>query len=353
MKKPLLVAIFVIVFIAAFLLIFLPGKSEKPETEGGNDSTNQSTKPFDYDLEEYITLGSFPSVTIDQADVDELVKSAKDSVAASYGETKEVTDRPIQNGDTVNIDYVGTLDGVAFEGGTDSGYDLVIGSGSFVPGFEDGLIGKNLGDEVALDITFPDNYYEHLAGKAVVFTVKINKITETVVPELTDAMIITIGSEDYKTVAEFEAFITKLAKKNVIWQTYVESCKVIKYPEKEVNNIYNNIIASYESQAKYYGVTLDYLVSVMGYSSLDHFKTLALDEAKNSVLAEMVIYQTVRKHNITVTDEEYNKYALEFAKSNGLSSVANMESQMEKEYIMLNVYQLKMIDNAYSASVGN
>lgn len=349
MKKILLVAICVVVFISAFLLIFLTGNDKQPEVNGGDETSNENAKPFDYDLEEYITLGSFPSVSIEQSKVDELIKSVKDSIAKQHAENKEVTDRAVQNGDTVNIDYVGTMDGVAFEGGTDTGADLVIGSGSFIPGFEDGLIGKKLGEEVVLDLTFPENYYEDLAGKSVVFTVKINKITESVIPELTDAMIADLKSADYKTVEEFDSFINVLAKKNVIWQTYVESCKVIKHPEKEVNNIYNNIISNYESQAKYYGTTLDYLVSAMGYPSLAKFKELMMEEAKGSVEAEMVIYQTVRKYNITVSDEEYKTYALEFAETNGLTSVEEMEKQMDKEYIMLNVYQLKMIDMAYNA----
>ena len=87
----------------------------------------------------------------------------------------------------------------------------------------------------------------------------------------------------------------------------------------------------------------------MGYPSLAKFKELMMEEAKGSVEAEMVIYQTVRKYNITVSDEEYKTYALEFAETNGLSSVEEMEKQMDKEYIMLNVYQLKMIDMAYNA----
>ena len=353
MKKIILVSVLAVVFLCTFLLIFFTGN------DNGNGGTSDETtvngenneKMYDYDLGEYVVLGEFPKVTYDNASVDELVADSVNQIASNFAETKEITDRAVKDGDTVNIDYVGTMDGVAFDGGTDQGYDLVIGSGNFIPGFEDGLIGHTLGEEVVLDLTFPDSYHvADLKGKAVVFTVKINKITESIVPELTDAMVESLEQDDYKTVAEFNAFITDLATKEVIWETYVKSCEIKKYPEKEVDGYINNVISNYTVQAQYYNMTLESLLSIMGFSGLDQFKEYVEKDVKNTVATEMVIYQTVREKKIEVSDEEYSTYALELAEENGIASVEELENQVDEEYIIVSVYQKKLINMLYEAS---
>lgn len=355
MKKIVLVAVLVIVFLCTFLLVFFTGNDKNEGVNPGETTAtgenNESDKLYDYDLGEYVVLSDFPKVSYDNAKVEELVTNTVNQVATSFAEKKEVTDRAVKNGDIVNIDYVGTLDGVAFEGGTDQGYDLTIGSGNFIPGFEEGLIGHNIGEEVKLDLKFPDSYHvEDLKGKAVVFTVKINKINETIVPELTDAMIASLKRDDYKTLDEFKVFIKNLATKEVIWETYVKSCEIKKYPEKEVDSYINNVISNYTIQAQYYNMTLDNLLSAMGFASLDKFKEYVEADVKNTVAMEMVVYQTVREKKIEVSDEEYKVYALELAKENNIASVEEMEKQVEKDYIMTGIYQKKIIDMLYKAS---
>ncbi len=355
MKKILLVAVLSIVFLCTFLLVFFTGNDKNegsiPNETTSNGENSENKKMYDYDLGEYVVLGDFPEVTYDSVKVNELVASAVNQVASNFAEKKEVTARAVKNGDTVNIDYVGTMDGVAFEGGTDEGYDLIIGSGNFIPGFEEGLIGHNIGEEVVLDLKFPDSYHvADLKGKAVVFTVKINKITETIIPELKDVMVEALNQEDYKTVAEFKAFVTNLATKEVIWETYVKSCEIKKYPQKEVDGYINNIISNYTLQAQYYNTTLDNLLSAMGFQSLDKFKEYIETDVKNTVATEMVIYQTVREKKIEISDDEYKTFALEIAKENSITSVEELEKQVEKDYIMTGIYQKKLISMLYEAS---
>lgn len=345
MKKLITVLAFFVLFVCAFLFIIFGGKKD----DLGNTDTQKENIPYNYDLSEYVTLGEYPNIKVDPARVDELVATAVDALAQNFAEQKEVIDRPIKNGDTANIDYVGTLDGVAFNGGTAQGTDLVIGSGNFIDGFEDGLIGHSVGEEVKLDLTFPESYHSaELAGKSVVFTVKINKITESIVPELNDTMILALKRDEYKTVEEFNAFIRKMATENVIWESYVASCEVKKYPEKEVAEYTEKIVSNYSAQASYYNTTLETLISSMGFSSVDQFKEYAEDSAKGTVKAEMIMYHTARTQNITVSDEEYKTMGLEIAKENEYESVEKMEEALGKEYILLSIYQKKMIDTVYN-----
>ena len=162
------------------------------------------------DLSKLVTLGQYKnlelsvnSAKVTQEDIDAQIENALSSEA----EQVEVTNRAVKEGDIVNIDYEGKKDGVAFDGGTAQGYDLTIGSGTFIDGFEDGLIGAKIGDTLDLNLTFPENYgAAELAGQDVVFTVKVNSIKEEKLPELTDELAKKINPE-VKNVDEFKAYI--------------------------------------------------------------------------------------------------------------------------------------------------
>ena len=147
---------------------------------------------------DYVTITKYKGVEIDKVDStkvsDDDVESQINSVLQSKATTTEVTDRAAHNGDTVTIDYEGKKDGVAFDGGTATDAQLTLGSGTFIDGFEDGVVGHNIGDTFDLDLTFPENYgNEELAGQAVVFTVTLKAISQTDVPELTDEFVHTPG----------------------------------------------------------------------------------------------------------------------------------------------------------------
>ena len=137
-----------------------------------------------------ITLGEYKGITVTSISQDAF-DAEINNILEGYAEFVEV-DRPAQNGDIVNINYVGTLDGEEFEGGadtSDAGTDLELGAGMFIEGFEEGLIGAKAGEEKVLNLKFPEDYYEDLAEKDVVFTVTVNRVQEKVVPELTDEFV--------------------------------------------------------------------------------------------------------------------------------------------------------------------
>ena len=165
-----------------------------------------------------------------QIDVDdETVENVLASELARHAYQQEVTDRPAKEGDTVNIDYKGMKDGVAFEGGTAQGYDLTLGSGSFIDGFEDGLIGAETGETRNLELKFPYRYKNNpdLAGQPVVFEVTVNKIVETVTPELTDEYA--AENSDYATAEEYREGLRDIMreqnKKNAVLDALMEQAE--------------------------------------------------------------------------------------------------------------------------------
>ena len=163
------------------------------ETETETEDTNAYA--YDYDVESLVKLGDYKGLTYTETDTsvsDEEVESQINSTLTAHATPEQIKDRAVEDGDTVNIDYEGKIDGETFEGGTASGASLTIGSDSFIDGFEDGLIGVKPGEKKTLNLKFPDDYKTNpdLAGKAVVFDVTVNYIEgDDIVPELTDDFV--------------------------------------------------------------------------------------------------------------------------------------------------------------------
>ena len=312
----------------------------------------KNEKLYDYELKEYVTLGTFPKVKLDEEKLQKAIDDAVKSVAEKHKEKVDVTDRPVAKDDIVNIDYVGKVDGKEFTGGSAKGTDLTIGSNKFIAGFEDGLIGWNIGDEKDLNLTFPENYSStDLAGKPVVFTVKINSIKKEVIPELTDKMIEELESGEYKTVSEFLKYQREYNVETLLWEEFLKSCSVTKYPEKETKELYNQTIEAYKTMAiNYYGTTLENLVLNYGYSTLDSFFAETLANSRNTVKEEMVVYLTVRENKIEISDEEYKTLGLEMAKENKYDSLEAYEDYVGEDIIKYNIYKDKIIEMAIKAN---
>lgn len=306
--------------------------------------------PYDYDLKEYITLGAFPNVELDEDELQEKLDEAISEITSKYSTTNEITDRAVQDGDTVNIDYVGKMDGKEFEGGSDEGHDLKIGSNEFIAGFEKGLIGKKIGEDVTLNLTFPEDYgTADLRGKEVVFEVKINKIKETVTPDVSDKMV--EEQTEYATVKDFCDAKTKELAEELLWEKYIDSATVSRYPKKETKAYYDQLISYYKQLAAYNGVTLETMVSTFGgYSSVDDFFAYALSSAKSTVKEEMVVYLTVREHDITLTDEDYKKLGGELATEYGYKDLEEYEDANGVTAIKANVYTDLIVEKILGAS---
>lgn len=273
-----------------------------------------------------------------------------------YSELVEV-DRAAAEGDTVNINYVGLLDGVAFAGGTDdseAGTDLELGSGSFIAGFEDGLIGVVAGEQRDLNLTFPDPYQNNpdLAGKAVVFQVTVNAVKELQVPELNEELLAEVAPT-YKTVDEFLTALQETLNLESYYEqitnTLMESCEVEKYNEADVEERKERLINEYTTYAQYYGANygLDAETSIMyflGFESMDAFKEAMGEYAYEVEKNAMIMNEIAKLENITVSDEEYAASVEEMATYYGYEDVATFEEDNGKDIIVLNMLSEKVME---------
>lgn len=191
--------------------VAIDAEEDAEEKEDGAEAAGTDALVYlsDFDAKDYVALGEYKGVEIQVDEPQEISEEYLNSYIAmllSYDAVAvEVTDRSVETGDTVNIDYEGKMDGVAFEGGTAQGADLTIGSGAFIAGFEDGVIGMEIGQTKDINLNFPDPYTVNpdLAGKAAVFTVTVNSISVKETPELTDEYVTGLGIEDCSTVEDF------------------------------------------------------------------------------------------------------------------------------------------------------
>lgn len=272
-------------------------------------------------LSKYITLSDYKGIKVDTKsdEFKEFYNNVISSDVSSNDLYVKKTEGTVENGDTANIDYTGKKDGVAFEGGTAAGYDLEIGSNSFIDGFEAGLIGKKIGDTVDLNLTFPENYQStELAGKAVVFTVKINyvKTDEERKPEDYYSEL------GYKTADEYTADVTERAVKNYLLDKVKSEAKIKEYPEAEIDTMYGSYKNMLEQNLKSsYGVDLATYLSSNNMTEDSFKEDLVKNQIKPVMDEQMVAYSILDNEKLGLKDEEVNKKIAETVKSINNSQV--------------------------------
>ena len=284
--------------------------------------------------QDYVTLpDNVAALPIKKADVtpsDSDVQARIDSLLSQYSTTQAVTDRAAQNGDVVNIDYSGTVDGVAFNGGTYQGYDLTLGSGSFIAGFEDQIVGHNTGDTFDVTVTFPDGYDAstdsdgntvELSGKEAVFRVTVNSISEPVTPELTDEWVdSTFGTgDDVHTVEALRTYFSDaLYDQNLedaIMDSLLDNAAFQDLPS-EVPGYYACMFLNYYYQlASYYSSDLDTIAQAQGYTDAN-----AMLGASDSVITHLakqdLLYQAIAEsQGIEPTQEQLDAAAASYSGS--------------------------------------
>lgn len=254
-----------------------------------------------------------------------------------------VEGKEIESGDTAVIDYEGFDNGVAFKGGKGENYSLVIGSNTFIPGFEDQLIGKKSGDEVEVNVTFPTEYHaKELAGKPVVFKVKVNDVKVKEVPELDDEFA--KDTSEFDTLAELKEDIkvkiqqrkdedSKSKMKNDIIEKICENTE-IEIPNGMIENQVNNLIMQLNYQLQYQGMNLDTLLKMTGRDISD-LKEERKEDAKKQVKAELVLNKIATLENIEVSEEEVDK---EIEK---MASMYNIEADKLKSTMGSEINNLK------------
>lgn len=298
------------------------------------------------DYSKYVELGQYKGieVTVQSTEVtDDEVTKEIDERLNNDSENKEVKDRAIKKDDIANIDYVGKIDGKEFEGGSAEGTDLTIGSGQFIPGFEDQLIGVKKGETVDVKCTFPEDYQnEDVAGKDAVFTVTVNSIKEKVVPKLTDAWVKESSSDEYKTVEAYKEGVKAELVKNKenqaevqktadVLTAIVKNSKISGYPEDEIDEYIDEMKQYYEQMMSMYGMTFDQYLEQMGQTEED-FREEAKTAAQATIGRQMVCKMIAKAEGMTVTEEEYKKGLEDYAQKYSTTSKTYTAEEFEEAY---------------------
>ena len=309
------------------------------------------------DLGDYMQIQYKPTETqVTSEDVDDAVQELVNS-----NSTKEQKKTGVAaEGDTVNIDYVGTVDGVEFEGGNTkgAGTDIVLGSSGYVKGFDEQVEGHSPGETFDVKITFPKDYgKEKLNGKDAVFKTTLNYISETVYPELTDAFV--AEKTEYKTVKEYKAakeaeLVKKQAEEDVetdkekMMEQLMKTSAVKQYPQAELEERIKELISRIESAAQSYGMTLDQYLMAFGYDA-DGFQEEIRTSVEKYIQRKMIVCAIASKEDINVDKKEADEEIQKLLKSYSLSDVNDLNEQTgykEEDYYYI-VLEEKVIDFIY------
>lgn len=254
---------------------------------------------------------------------DEEVDAELERVRERNSRKVPVEGRAAENGDVANIDFVGTVDGVKFEGGEAQGFDLTLGSGQFIPGFEDQVIGMNVGEEKDVNVTFPENYQaEALKGKAAVFAVKLNSLQGKELPELTDEFIKdATGSETIEAYkAKTKERLTQQAERrandateNSILDAIAANTEV-EIPQAMIEREIDNLVQKFEYQLMYQGLKLEDYLNFLKVTNEDFRKNYA-EQAEKNVKSQLIISEIIKAENIEATEEEVDAKIAEQAAS--------------------------------------
>ena len=324
MKKKLYLAV-----LATCMMLAWNGcgnDKETAENDTAAEQTEQTSDAADSDesgstrlvsvdnVEKYVTIAEYKGIALDHSVAEVTDENVEKRVAQNLqGKSEEVTDKDvvIQNGDTATINFVGTKDGVAFEGGTANNYDLVIGSGTMIPGFEEGILGMKKGETKDITVTFPENYQSsELAGQEAVFQITVQSFKRP--PELTDTWA--AANTDYKTADEYRASVrTQLEQeaqdqaesslRSTAWTTVYSNSEVVEYPEKDIEGATQEFRSQIEAYAKQGNMELEDFVKSQGVS-MDDFEAQCQQYAQNKVKQNLIIQGIMDAEGMTLEDEE-------------------------------------------------
>ncbi len=265
-----------------------------------------------------------------------------------------VEGRSAQNGDIANIDFVGTVDGVKFDGGEAEGFDLTLGSGQFIPGFEDQVVGMNIGEKKDVNVTFPENYQaEALKGKAAVFAVTLNALQAKELPELTDEFI--KDATGSATVEEYKAKTKERLQKqadrrandateNSILEAIAANAEA-EIPQAMIEREIDSLVQKFEYQLMYQGLKLEDYLDFLKVSLADFRKNYE-EQAKKNVMSQLIISHIVKEEKIEATAEEVDARVAEQAASVGKETEEykkNMDPR-QLDYISSDIVITKLFD---------
>ena len=279
------------------------------------------------DIYPEVTLGQYKGLEVEKTEAsvtDAQVQAELDRMAQNVAST-EVVDRAAQMGDTANIDYDGFDNGVPFDGGKGTNHDLKLGSGAFVPGFEEQVVGMSAGEEKDINITFPEDYHADLAGKPVVFHVKVNKVTVTIVPEQDDEFAKDVS--EFETLEELKADIRTKALEQAqkqIDSVFEQACvdkaaenTTVDMPKGLIEAELDNQMERFAYQLQMSGYSMQQYAQMMG-GDVNTMRNAFRPAAEKQAKANVTLAKIVETEGITVTEEEINTELESLAKQYGL-----------------------------------
>lgn len=346
--------------------------SENQQVEVEEQQTVDSEMDYGLRMDEmnmadYVVLGEYMALNADvnvKEPTQEDIQNQIDEDLEGIAQTEELTEGEVQQGDTVNIDYVGKKDDVAFDGGTAQGYDLTIGSHSFIDGFEDGLIGAEVGQTVDLNLTFPEQYHsEELAGAEVVFTVTVNSIQRKHVPELTDDIVsqldgtcstvdeLKVAVRDYlytvnKEDAENEA-------KSQLLEEVAANAQVKEVPSKLVDERVDYMTANAARYAASYNMTYeDFVINAM-QMTVEDFETRIREESEKDIEKYMVAYAIAQQEGLIITPEDAKESLEPYVQYMGFNSYEEMMLTAEGRSMLEGEQLTKVVDYLFENAIVN
>ena len=287
--------------------------------------------------------------TVSDADVDKDIEDTRLRLAKD----EDVTDRAAEMTDTVNIDFAGKMDGKAFDGGTAEGYDLTLGSHQFIPGFEEGVVGMNIGETRDIEVTFPEDYQaEELKGKKAVFTVTLHKITGKVRPELDEEFAKKMGSD---SVDAYRAKVRERLERNAASRSLNETENSIiteiakgakaEIPQAMIDKQNEFALQRLEYNLMYQGIRLDDYLKYLNTTREAYMHTFD-EESKRTVLHQLIVEKIIKLENIEATQEEIDAKVAEQAKSVGKETEEYKKTMDPRqfEYIESDIKVTKLFD---------
>ena len=313
----------------------------------------------DWKLEDCIVLGDYKGLRLTKT-VGQVTEEEVDSYIQSQATAEEVTDEnaAVQDGDTVNIDYVGKIDGKQFDGGSAQGSVLVIGSDTFIDGFEDGLIGMKKGETKDLNLTFPDDYGNtDVAGKAVVFTVTLNSISRA--PEQDDAWVSSYTDGKYTSMNDYRAYMKESLQEgndeaadqqlnSDAWEQIEKTCTFLKLPKSYVEEGSEEFEKNVTSQAEQYNATLDDFITQNGLTA-EEYKTRKEQYGRYTAESRLLLEALMQAEQLADDSQEYKDALAETEKAWGMTEDALKEQYGEdtlKQYVETQMVLDKVIGYA-------
>ena len=347
--------------------------SSTAEAEGETIKAKTLLKATDYDVKDYVTLmDDYMNLSVeldsDYAVTEEAVNDyIQNSVLPYYPVYTKGDKTTVESGDVVNIDYTGTLNGEAFDGGSDTGYNLEIGSGQFIDGFEDGLIGANVGESRDLNLTFPEDYPSaDMAGQAVVFHVTVNGImnaADATLDTVDDAYVAqNFSTYGLSTVDDMNAYFTDMLSSQYenerlmdlqtkVMEQLEAGCEV-ELPEGLLDTRKDQVIQQTEASAQQAGSSYeDYIASYYGYSTAEEFEAYVEETLQEQLVQELILEAIVEDQDVSINTADFDDFVAQYVSYYGFEDEeAFFESYGGEDFVKLSFAENIAYQNVMDAA---